>query len=342
MIKIKLHEPDKHRNECTFRPFLSAQNVLKDVGIEFTTRDSYDYAWVAQASIINKRVSLKESTDNGLEFLNKITGDYIIVDGQDSTSLIGTYEVFKESEALLMLKNSLLKDRSLYKQGWNLGRYYWGSGDYKLEDFDKYSDMIVLSGTNWLGTHWTGINVQWHQLNDNKEFDMSAMFGYPSQESTEHNLMQNIFYDQYRKPAMDVISNLEYKVAKLENGKRVSLEEYHKKMFDSKIIFAPFGYGEMAPRDLEAAMYGSILLKPDMSYIDTKPNVFIDGETYIACKHDFSDLEEKIDYILTNYKELQPYLVNNMRNAFTQKYHATDLAVHLYDTFKNLTGVEPE
>ena len=64
MIKIKLHEPDKHRNECTFRPFLWAQNVLKDVGIEFTTRDSYDYAWVAQASIINKRVSLKESTDN--------------------------------------------------------------------------------------------------------------------------------------------------------------------------------------------------------------------------------------------------------------------------------------
>ena len=61
MIKIKLHEPDKHRNECTFRPFLWAQNVLKDVGIEFTTRGSYDYAWVAQASIINKRVSLKES-----------------------------------------------------------------------------------------------------------------------------------------------------------------------------------------------------------------------------------------------------------------------------------------
>jgi len=342
MIKIKLYEPDIHRNECTFRPFLGAHDILREVGIEFTTGDSYDYAWVAQASIINKRVSLEESTDNGLKFLNKITGDYIIVDGQDSTSLIGTYEVFKESEALLMLKNSLLKDRLLYKQGWNLGRYYWGEGDYKLEDFDKYSDRIVLSGTNWLGTHWTGINVQWHQLNSNKGFDVSAMFGYPSQESTEHGMMQNVFYDQYRKPAMDVISNLKCKVAKLENGNRVSLEEYHKRMFDSKIIFAPFGYGEMAPRDLEAAMYGSILLKPDMSYIDTKPNVFIDGETYIACKHDFSDLEEKIHYVLDNFDELQNTMIPYARRQFTKLYQPENLAIYLHSMFKNLKGIEPE
>ena len=117
MIKIKLYELDVHRNECTFRPYLWAQNVLRDIAIEFTTGDTYDYAWVAQASIIDKKKPLHESVENGLEFLSKITGDYMIIDGQDSTSLIGTYEVFKESNALLMLKNSLLKDRSCIK--WN-------------------------------------------------------------------------------------------------------------------------------------------------------------------------------------------------------------------------------
>ena len=111
MIKIKLYELDKHRNECAFRPYLWAHNVLRDVGIEFTEGDSYDYAWVAQASFLNKKVSLQESVDNGLEFLSKITGDYMLLDGQDSTSLIGAYEVFKESNALFLLKNSLLKDR---------------------------------------------------------------------------------------------------------------------------------------------------------------------------------------------------------------------------------------
>ena len=60
MIKIKLYELDKHRNECTFRPYLYAQNVLKEIGIEFTTGDSYDFAWIAQASFLNKRVSLEQ------------------------------------------------------------------------------------------------------------------------------------------------------------------------------------------------------------------------------------------------------------------------------------------
>ena len=118
MIKIKLYELEKHRNECAFRPYIWSQQVLKDIGIEFTQGDSYDYAWVGQASIIDKKVSLKESVEKGLEFLSNISGDYMILDGQDSTSLIGTYEVFKESKALLLLKNSLLKDRSLYKKGW--------------------------------------------------------------------------------------------------------------------------------------------------------------------------------------------------------------------------------
>jgi hypothetical protein len=33
MIKIKLYELNKHRNECAFRPFLWAQNTLKEIGI---------------------------------------------------------------------------------------------------------------------------------------------------------------------------------------------------------------------------------------------------------------------------------------------------------------------
>ena len=59
MIKIKLVELEKHRNETTFRPFIFAKNYLNDIGIEFTDGDSYDYSWVAQASIFDKKKSLK-------------------------------------------------------------------------------------------------------------------------------------------------------------------------------------------------------------------------------------------------------------------------------------------
>jgi hypothetical protein len=337
MIKIKLYELDKHRNECTFRPFLYAQHSLHDIGIEFTTGDSYDFAWVAQASFLNKKVSLEQSVNDGLEFLSKITGDYMLIDGQDSASLIGSYEVLKQSKALLLLKNSLYKDRSLYKQGWQSGRYYWGPGEYKLDDFDLYSDRIVLSGTNWLMTHWAGIQRQWYDTQ--KQYDISAMFQYPTKDIVyEHGHAQSIHYDNNRKRVIDIIEQLPFNVAKLNNGERVSIEEYYNRITKAKILLAPFGYGEMAPRDIEAAMFGAILIKPDMDYIDTLPNIFIDGETYIACKHDFSDLHEKIDMILGNYQNYQ-YIIDNARKKITEVMHPYNVAIHLYNIFLNLKNI---
>jgi len=339
MIKIKLYEPNIHRNECAYRPYLWAQEILNEIGIQFTNGDSYDYAWVAQASIIDKKVSLEESVDKGLNFLSNITGDYMILDGQDSTSLIGTYEVFKESNALLLLKNSLLKDRSLYKQGSVLGRNYWGPGDYKLTDFDKFSDRIVLSGTNWLMTHWAGIKPQWYNMPD-KQYDVSAMFQYPQGVDVyEHGQLQSMHYDKHRTPIMNILNHHSfYKTAKLENGKRVSEQEYYNRISSAKIILAPFGYGEMAPRDLDAAQFGAILIKPDMGFVDTVPNIFEDGVTYIACKHDYSDLKEKIDMILGNYKDYH-YIIDNARNKFNEVMQPQHVAIHLYNIFKNLKGV---
>ena len=342
MIKIKLYELDVHRNECAFRPYLWAHNILRDVGIEFTQGDSYDYAWVAQASFLNKKVSLQESIDNGLEFLSKITGDYMLLDGQDSTSLIGSYEVFKESKALFLLKNSLLKDRSLYKQEWQLGRYYWGPGDYKLDDFDQYSDRILLSGTNWLATHWAGVNVQWYDYSKPKEYDVSAMFQYPQGVDVyEHGQLQSVHYDNHRKPMMNILSDMNYNIAKLENGVRVSHEEYYQRISNAKILLAPYGYGEMAPRDLDAAQFGAILIKPDMSHVDTYPNPFIDKETYIACKHDYSDIEEKIEDVLGNYNNYS-YIIENARKKFSELYRPENIALYVYNIMKKLEGVTNE
>jgi hypothetical protein len=337
MIKIKLYESDIHRNECAFRPYIKVYENLKDVGIELTVGDSYDFAWVAQASIIDKKVPLKESVDKGLEFLSKISGDYMILDGQDSTSLIGTYEVFKESNALLLLKNSLLKDRSLYKQGSVLGRHYWGPGDYKLEDFDHYSDRIILSGTNWLSTHWAGVNIQWYNYLPPKQYDISAMFQYPQGVDVfEHSQLQSTHYDKHRKPMMDVLSKLNYNIARLENGERVPIEEYYKRISSSKILLAPLGYGEMAPRDLDAAQFGAVLIKPNMDFIDTSPSIFENNKTYIACKHDYSDLEEKIDMILGNYKDYY-YIIDNARKKFEEQMDPKNLVLYLYNMFKNKT-----
>lgn len=338
MLKIKLYDPDIHRNECTFRPFLYAQNSLREIGIEFTIGDSYDFAWIAQASFLNKKVSLEQSVNEGLEFLSKISGDYMLIDGQDSTSLIGSYDVFKQSNACLMLKSSLLKDRNLYKQGWQLGRYYWGPGDYKLDDFDTYSDRIMLSGTNWLMTHWSGIQPRWYSMT-NKYYDISAMFQYPTKDMVyEYRYEQSTYYDHNRKNVIDIIQDLPFNIAKLNNGERIPIEEYYRRTMNSKIILAPYGYGEMAPRDIEAAIFGSILIKPDMSYIETVPNIFEDNVTYIACKHDYSDLQEKIELVLGNYKDYH-YIINNARKKIEDVMRPDNVALHLYNIFLSLKEI---
>jgi len=111
-------------------------------------------------------------------------------------------------------------------------------------------------------------------------------------------------------------------------------------MHDSKIIFSPYGYGAYgAPRDIQAAQFGSILIKPKMDWIDTIPNMYVDGETYISCKQDFSDLEEKVDYVLSNFTELQRYLTENFRSRLKQIYNPIHLVTHSYNLFCEMEGI---
>jgi hypothetical protein len=345
MIKVKIYELNKHRNETTFRPYIWAQNVLRDVGIEFTNDDSYDFAWVGQASITNKKVSLEQSVSEGLEFLETIKGDYMIFDGQDSPSLIGTYDVFKESNALLLLKNSLLKNRDLYKQGWVNGRTYFGSGDYSCKDFDKYSDKIRLSGTNWLST----LNKpQWYN-NIPKNYDISALFGYPAKENYEYLKKTSVVYDKMcRKPVINILDKMEssstntYSIQRLVNGQKLDSQQYLNKMSQCKIVLSPHGYGEMNPRDIQALMLGSIIIKPDMSHIDSNPMWYEKDKTYIACKEDFSDLEEKIHYVLENFTELQQTIIPYGRQKFDELYTLENTAINTYNIFTQLETIKTD
>ena len=117
MIKAKVLNPFKDRNEPTFRPLIFIRDMLyTDYSIELTTDDDFDFMFVGMSDFFDKDKSLKESTEWGLENLNKVTegGDYFLFDGQDSTSIMGSYEVFEQSDAIYMFKNQLLQKRKDY------------------------------------------------------------------------------------------------------------------------------------------------------------------------------------------------------------------------------------
>ena len=94
MIKIKLS--DSNNMKC-FSGLIHTRNMLKDYSIDITNSDSYDYEFVDATEFVDLSIPLQDSIDKGLENLSKKTGDYFLFHGGDSTSIMGAYEVFIES-----------------------------------------------------------------------------------------------------------------------------------------------------------------------------------------------------------------------------------------------------
>lgn len=335
MIKIKIYELEKHRNETTFRPLLFIKDLFRDIGIEFVSSGKADFAFVGQASFLNKKLNLNESVQCGLDFLQKIEEPYFLFDGQDSTSLIGSFEVFKNSKALYLLKNNLLKDRSLYQIGSVNGRHFWGKGDYLCENFQEYSNKVLLTGFNWLNTF--GYNIEICPLNKNRKIDVCSLIGI-SKENFEHGIRTDEHYNLPRYKIFDQVSKLKCNVITTEKTGKLNREEYFNKLLNSKICISPYGYGEIAIRDIEAISAGCIIIKPDMSCVDTHPNVYSD-ETYIRCNYDYSDLNEKVDFILSNYSELYDKIHYNLKNKCREVFNPNLVIEHYHSLFLKLSNV---
>jgi len=82
--------------------------------------------------------------------------------------------------------------------------------------------------------------------------------------------------------------------------KKVSRRGYLDELARSRVVISPFGLGEITLRDFEIFMSGALLLKPDMSAIETWPDFFRDGVTMITHRWDLADLENKIEMMLSH------------------------------------------
>lgn len=84
-------------------------------------------------------------------------------------------------------------------------------------------------------------------------------------------------------------------------GRRAFLAE----MRDTRLVVSPFGFGEITLKDFEAILCGAALLKPDMSHLETWPDLFRGGETIVTHKWDLSDILERIDEAHDRGQDLQ-------------------------------------
>ena len=109
---------------------------------------------------------------------------------------------------------------------------------------------------------------------------------------------------------------------------RASAKRYYAELGLSRLTLSPFGWGEVCFRDYEAIALGSLLVKPDMSHLETSPDIYVPGETYVPIPWDFSGAAEVCERYLNDPKESKRIIRNGraaLREYFTKDGFVKDI-----------------
>lgn len=335
MIKVKL--TDSSNMKC-FSGLIHTKDLLRDYSIDITDSDDYDYEFVHADEFVNLSLPLQESIDRGIDNLSKKSGDYFLFHGGDSTSIMGAYEVFIESEAKFLFKKQLLSQDD-YKNKTTINKWFFGNGsdlDKGYDISDDVYDRMKLTGYN-VAHNWPHLQ-QMQVGNVDRDVDVCAIYqGILDNGNMDHELRTDVLYTKHRKTAWDILDNLndKYNVVKGQS----TPQQFVEVMKRSKIGLSPFGMGELCYRDLELIQWGCLLVKPDMSKVITEPDFFKPMETYVPVKADWSDLNETIEKVLANFKDYQ-YIIDNARNKVVEMYSYQNVCMYWYNFFANMSGVE--
>ena len=339
MIRIKLTNWNKGRNNHTFRPFLMYGQHFNDIGVQFVEDGSYDFEFIGMADFLNKRIPLDESIDIGVEEINKRGGNCYLFDGSDSTSLMAAWEVMERTNAKILFKNQLLSQED-YKQPTAFNKWFFGNGSdldlgYNISDSD-YNNRLKLSGWN-LG-YYDPRYLQFDTVKLEKDIDVCAIYQGFHKENDDHGVRNDLMYTNHRTGAWDELAKS--KDITFHADKR-PYNEYIDILRRSKMTLSPFGMGEVCFRDFEIIQFGSVMIKPDMSRVHTYPNIYIPYETYIPCKLDWSDLNDQIQYVLDNYNECKDIALN-AQQIMQKSFTIENLLLYWYNMIKTFNGVEVE
>ena len=308
-----------------------------EYGIDITESNDFDYMFIGMNDFINKKLSLKESIEWGSENVEKLSqgGEYFLFDGSDSTSLMGGIEVMRNTNPTYYVKNQLLQ-KEKYKVPSNFGRWFWGNGEFDLsyDITEDEWDKIKLSGWNLghLQTHLFRDRI--NPINTNKLYDVCAIYQAEHRENYEHNNRNDIPYTKHRKGAWEVLDK-KY----ISKKDKLPFQEYWEYLYNSRVCISPFGMGEGCFRDFESIATNTILIKPNMDIVITEPNIYIDKKTYFGVEYDWSNLNEVIDEVLSNFEEYNEMINSEVTNQFRDKYTLEPYCENMYNLFVNMSNV---
>jgi len=331
MFKIKLNWKYKD-NVRTFKTFLLYNKYFRDIGVEFIDEgEDYDLIFIGGAEFFDRDLPFQESIELGLQYLSTIDGDYFLFDGSDSTSLMGSYEALEKSNAKYLFKPSITTQER-YKKAAPFNKWFWSGVFCNREEVssglnlsydipDYLYKKIKLTGWHW-GYHNPNYRNVMGSYSD-RPIDVCAMYSGYHSNSSDHGIKNDHYYTLHRGSSLQALRALTNISCETGWNSRKYVEVLRK----SKAALSPFGMGELCVRDFEIIQEGSLLIKPSMDLVLTRPNIYIPYETYIPCKLDWSDLAEKIEWIKDNKGTCRD-IANNAQELLSKECTLENLLIY--------------
>lgn len=216
------------------------------------------------------------------------------------------------------VKNQLLKDKRLYLKSMYAHRLY---ADYYHRHYDVNDKEILYSEAigdpnllNKLKVGWNSGLADYslygpYYMMCYKKFPIRRLLSYPARFTkptvkriNDLSCRMGTYYDR------DSISwqrcQIQKKLQSFILTNKLSRWGYYRELRTSKLVISPFGLGEITLKDFEVFLTGALLIKPDMSHMQTWPNLFQDNKTMLSFNWNLNNIQQRIEESISNYKEL--------------------------------------
>jgi len=327
MIKFKIIGHPRKVARGQIDPIKRAFNELKELGYVFV-EDNPDML------LLQTYLCRPEDKDN---IINNLEVPTILLDDAASTGTHKFRALNNNPKVIGYIKKQLISDRNLYKTSFPRKRYHY----YLLSKFDT-----SLSGNTKVDNHvndevLSKVHLGWNlgltkregmtitndpNFNLDRPIDLhfSIKAKHTSKKEKDNLNKVDAHYTYHRTECNNEINRISKKHGLTVSGK-CRRKDYLDKMSKAKICISPLGLGEICWRDFEAISNGAILVKPDMFYVETWPNIYRPGDTYIPVMWDWSNLEKVVLHTLKYYNSLKVVADNAykvMQNAWDNKVFA--------------------
>ena len=304
-----------YTSEEQFAPFQAYRSELRSrQGLTFLPMHLSDVMWgprwaLAPFDVIFVKLGFRMARREATQVLKDIRaatlGKKVIYFDGDDDLCIQWPEILPFVD--LYVKKHAFKDRTCYLQPY-IGKSNLTDYVHRQFGFSFASDAITDESFPVPRDELSKIRVGWNLALDRKIVQLYRNTRHEEVAPRSNDIVcragvPNDWIRFLRGGVEPVLRRLDGRFRVLTPNQRVTPDVYLREMRDSKICVSPFGYGEICWRDFEAILCGCLLVKPDMSHVETHPDIFEEYRTYVPVRWDLSDLEEKCSYYLTHAEE---------------------------------------